>query len=482
MLDCIRQTIARHGMFEAGQTIGVAVSGGADSVCLLHVLRELAPLWDLRLHVLHVNHHLRGADSDADAEFVRRLAAELGLPFTLRDVAIATGDNLEQAARAARLSFFTEMIANGCVTRVATGHTRSDQAETVLFRFLRGAGTAGLAGIRPVTTDGMVRPLLEIDRAEVLDFLRQRGIPWREDATNRSRAFARNRIRHDLLPQLVRDWNPALERNLAQTADWALAEEAYWDTEIVRLADRCLVPAPDSLLLDATNLRQLPLAAARRLLRHAIQVVKGDLLGIGFEHVNGILQMATATEGHNRLQAPGLDVIRSFTWLRFARPATNGLAARNYRFSAAVPGVFRVPGTELEICLEIIEKSNSSGDAISVYNELMGAVDWRRLSGSLELRNWRPGDQYQPQGARGAEKIKTMFQQFRVPLWERRHWPVLTDGPTIVWAHRFGTAAHYAADSSTPRILAIRESGIARESRGVYKNKGHFSSNAGRED
>lgn len=481
MLDRIRQTIARHRMFEAGHLVGIAVSGGADSVCLLYVLRELAPHWNLHLHVLHLNHHLRGADSGADAEFVRRIAAEFGLPFTLRDASIATGDNLEQAARAARLSFYTGMIANEQLTRVATGHTRSDQSETVLFRFLRGAGTAGLAGIRPVTTQGIVRPLLEIDHAEVLDFLRQRGISWREDATNHSRVFARNRIRHDLLPQLVRDWNPALDRNLAQTADWALAEEAYWDTEVARLAERYLVPAPDALLLDCTNLRKLPLAAARRLVRHVIGRVKGDLLGIGFDHVNGILDLAIAGEGHSRLQAPGVDVIRSFSWLRFARPVTNGLATRNYHFPAAIPGVFRVPGTELEISLEIIEKSNSSGDPISVYNELMGAIDWRRLSGALELRNWRPGDQYQPQGASGAEKIKTMFQQFRVPLWERRHWPVLTDGPAIVWAYRFGTAASYVADSLSPRILAIRETGIVGTPYSVYNNEGLFLSNSGRE-
>jgi tRNA(Ile)-lysidine synthase len=475
LLDRIRQTIARHGMFESGQTVGVAVSGGADSVCLLHVLRDLAPHWDLHLHVLHVNHCLRAAESDQDVEFVRRLALEFGLPFTLREVRVAAqDDNLEQAARQARLSFFSEMISSGQVKRVATGHTRSDQAETVLFRFLRGAGTAGLAGIRPVTSSGIVRPLLEIDRADVLEFLRQRAIPWREDATNHSVTFARNRIRHDLLPQLVRDWNPALDRNLAQTADWALAEEAYWDAEIHRLAGEYLVSSLDTILIETTNLRKLPLAGARRLVRHAIGIVKGDLLGIAFDHVNGILDMATATEGHGRLQVPGVDVMRSFTWLRFARPATNGLAARNYQFPASVPGIFRVPGTELEICLEIIEKSNSSGDAISVYNETMGAIDWHRLSGSLQLRNWRPGDQYQPQGAAGMEKIKTLFQQFHVPLWERRHWPVLADGPAIVWAHRFGPAANYVADSSTQRILGIREIRIVAHPLGVYTNKGNF--------
>jgi len=483
VLDRIRHTIARHAMFEAGQTVGVAVSGGADSVCLLHVLRELAPQWDLRLHVLHVNHHLRGAESDADAEFVRRLAAEFGFPFTGRDAAIAAGDNLEQAAREARISFFREMIASLPVARVATGHTRSDQAETVLFRFLRGAGSAGLAAIRPVTAEGLVRPLLEVARAEILDFLRQRGIPWCEDSTNRSPVFARNRIRHHLLPQLIQQWNPALERNLAQTADWALAEEAYWNEEIDRLSERYIVPAADSFLLETTNLRKLSLAAGRRLVRRAIALVRGDLLGIDFEHVNGILEMAAATEGHGRLQAPGLDVMRSFTWLRFGRPTINALASRNYRLTATVPGVFPIPGTELEICLEIIEKSTVSGDPISVYNETMAAVNWHRVSGPLEFRNWRPGDQYQPQGSTGTQKIKTLFQESRVPLWERRHWPVLTEGGSIVWAHQFGTAADYAADAATPVVLRIRETRVVGRQSGIYKIKGHFSHViAGRED
>src|SRR5581483_2814176 len=274
------------------------------------------------------------AESEEDAEFVRRLAASFGLPFHIREAEIPAGDNLEQAAREARLSFFEEVISQNQVQRVATGHTRADQAETVLFRFLRGAGTAGLAGIRPVTSHGIVRPLLAIDRAEVLDFLHQRGIAWREDSTNRSLAFARNRIRHELLPRLTAEWNPALPQTLAQTADWALAEENYWNTEINRLAGRYLVAGIDSVLIETNRLKELPLAAARRLVRRAIEGVKGDLRGIDFCHVNGIMEMASASEGHGRLQAPGLDVMRSFEWLRLARPVSNGLAGRNYRFSA----------------------------------------------------------------------------------------------------------------------------------------------------
>ena len=215
MIERVVGNITRYSMFRPGQRIGVAVSGGADSVCLLHVLRELAPRWELRLTVLHLDHQLRGEESRQDALFVRELAAALDLPFELREIDVhslcgETGDNLEQAARAARLEFFRSFLQAGTLDRVAVGHTRSDQAETVLFRFLRGSGTAGLSGIRPVTEDGIVRPLLEIQRPEIEQYLRERGIAWRTDSTNVSSAFARNRIRQELLPQLTREWNPRM--------------------------------------------------------------------------------------------------------------------------------------------------------------------------------------------------------------------------------------------------------------------------------
>jgi tRNA(Ile)-lysidine synthase len=461
VLQRIAQTIARHRMFEPGQKVGVAVSGGGDSVCLLHVLLELAPQWDLHLSVLHLDHGLRGGESRADAEFVRDLAARLGLPFCLRETPVAQSpDNLEQAARQARLAFFRETVAGGAVERVATGHTRSDQAETVLFRFLRGSGTAGLAGIRPVTAEGIVRPLLEVERSEVRQFLLERGIAWREDSTNSSLQFARNRIRHELLPQIAREWNPAIGETLANTADWALAEEAWWDAEIDRLACQHFTTSQNAILLRAGVLPALPLAVARRLVRRAMELAKGDLRGIDFGHIRSVMDLARSPEGHGRLQAPGLDIFRSFEWLRFGQPGTGGLESRNYRLPLAVPGTVRVPGTSLAISLELIDKSGPSVSPEWVYNDWVGCLDWQRLSGSLELRNWRPGDQYQPAGYSGQEKIKTLFQQARIPLWERRHWPVVTDGSSIVWARRFGPAAGLVAEQDAKVILKIREDAI----------------------
>ena len=229
--------------------------------------------------------------------------------------AAETGDNLEQAARRERRRIFGELIRSGKLDRVALGHTRSDQAETVLFRFLRGSGTAGLAGIRPVTKDGFVRPLLAVDRADVEQYLRERGIPWREDSSNASLAFARNRIRHELLPQLIRDWNPALVETLAHTADWAFEEEAWWAAEIERLAAIHLQIKPPAVYLRARALEDLPPAAARRLARRAIECVKGDLLGIDFSHVRQILALAAQ---HGGRRPPASSRRGCFPFLRMA--------------------------------------------------------------------------------------------------------------------------------------------------------------------
>jgi tRNA(Ile)-lysidine synthase len=340
------------------------------------------------------------------------------------------------------------VIERGEADRVALGHTRSDQAETVLFRFLRGAGTAGLAGIRPVTRDGIIRPLIETDREDVRRYLQARNIAWREDSSNASLDFARNRIRHQLLPQLAREWNPAIAETLAQTADWALAEEDFWETELdlpTRLSD-------GGVLLRVDHLSTLPLAAARRVVRRGIELAKGDLRSVSFPHVEAILALAAGSEG-GRTQIPELDVCRSFEWIRLAPAA----AATPYRLPVSVPGRLPVPGTGFLLSLELIDKSETFDSGDSVYNSEMGNLDWARLSGNLELRNWLPGDRYQPLGASGEQKIADLFQDARIPSWDRGQWPVLMDGPEIVWALRFGPAVGRAASPGSKKLLAVKE-------------------------
>ena len=454
LLDCVVQTIERHGMFASGDRVCVAVSGGADSVCLLYVLRAVAARWRLDLSMVHVNHHLRGEESQSDAAFVGALAAELGLPFTLHELDLSSSPgNLEQSARNARLTIFHEFLASGLASRVALGHTRSDQAETVLFRFLRGSGATGLAAIRPVTGEGIVRPLIEIERPEIVEFLRARGIPWREDSTNATLNFARNRIRHQLLPQLAREWNPALAETLAHTADLLLAEEAYWQDEMDRLAGLHLARRDDAILVSAATIAALPLAVARRLVRHAIRLAGGDRTAGAFQQVARVLALAARPQGTGRAQLPGIEVRRSFDWLYFGSAAP----ADGYSVCAAVPGITRIPGSDLAISLVLFENPETTRFPDNVYNGEVGCLDWNRLSGPLELRSWRPGDQYQPVGIPAAKKIKTLFQEARIPVWERAQWPVLTDAESIVWVRRFGTASRVTAGIESSRVLAVGE-------------------------
>ena len=309
-----------------------------------------------------------------------------------------------------------------------------------------------------MTAEGLVRPLLDVSRADVERHLRERGMSWREDSTNADPAFARNRIRHSLLPQLTAGWNPALPQVLAQTAEWARGEEAYWRAELDRLCEGRLTRRGETIILAREWLLSLPLAVARRVVRRVIEEVKGDLRSIDFVHVEAILALAAGGDGHGRLQAPGVDAMRSFEWLRLAPIGLMTLGNRNYRLPLPVPGRVGLPGG-LEIVTEIVENPSLTAVLNSVYNGSVGRLDWERISGTLDVRNWRPGDQYQPRGCSGKESIKSLFQQARVPLWERRHWPVVTLGDVIVWARRFGSAAEFAAAPGTRKVLTISSQG-----------------------
>ena len=446
--------VACHGY----RRIGVAVSGGADSVFLLHALRELG----VAVAVLHVNHGLRGPESDGDEEFVRALAGCFGLPIHVLAAPVPPG-NIEQEARRARYDFFAEQIGAGTCEAVATGHTLDDQAETVLYRFLRGSGTAGLSGIRPVTESGIIRPLLGLRRSEVRSWLTDRNISWREDCSNQNPDFVRNRIRLQHLPELSANVNPALPEVLASTADWAQAEEDYWCAELDHLEPLYLIEKPETILISTKPYRDLPVAVQRRLLRRAIERVRGSLRAIDFRHVEAIREMMATRDGSGRMQLPGLDVYRSFDWLRLSPSGIDSRLERDFEAPLVIPGRTAVSERQITIEMELLDKQD-------VYNKEVQALDWERCAGSLSqglrLRNWRPGDQYQPQGRTAAEKIKTLFQESRIPLWERRTWPVVvqvndvhddTQANAIVWSRRFGVASKFAAGPESGKILTIRE-------------------------
>lgn len=455
--------IARTGMFAPSARVGVAVSGGADSVCLLRLLSALRSNWNLQLTVLHLNHCLRAEESDADEQFVRDLAASCGLPFRCERADVAreaarTNDNLEQAARRARRRFFRALMTTGTLDCVGLGHTKNDQAETVLFRMLRGAFTTGLSGMRPVTPDGFVRPILDLTRSEVETYLKHHGLTWREDSSNSDRRFARNRIRHDLIPMLEREWNPQLSSLFSSYARMAQDDEIYWNTVVSALEPELLTTGVDgATLADVRKLTPLSDAVLRRLVRRAIERIRGDLREIDYTHVAAMVDIVRQGEGHARIQVPGADILRSCDWIRFA-PSAARPATRDYEYTITPPCSVPLPGSVDPIRLELIENSKSA----SPRDTLEARLDWAAVqsvfsrSAPLCLRNWRPGDSYQPIGAQ-EQKIKHLFQESRVPLWERRNWPILAAGSRILWSKGFGPAQQFAADSTSRLVLTIYE-------------------------
>lgn len=393
VMERVARTISRYRMFTPEDRVIVSVSGGADSVCLAHVLRELG----VNLAgVAHFNHKLRGEESDEDERSVAELAGALGVAFYRAEGRVEKG-NLEQEARRARREFLIGLMRDGAGNRAALGHTRDDQAETVLFRVLRGSGLAGLAGILPVTGEGLVRPMIGVTRAEVRDYLRAKGIAWREDSSNGDARFARNRIRMELMPQLREGWNPRVVDALANLADLAYEEEmAHRDD-------------PARVEFGVEELREMPRAEARRAIRAAIRRAKGDLRGIEFEHVERILEMDGA-----RVRVPGAWAIRSC-----GRVAVTGNRGSVSIRTVMVPGTYPAPAGDSEIRLE-------------------PCVNLKVALGPLILRGWTPGDHYHPVGKSRDQKIKEMFSRARVPSWERRGWPILEYEGKIVWARQFG--------------------------------------------
>ncbi|MEP6962187.1 MAG: tRNA lysidine(34) synthetase TilS, partial [Acidobacteriota bacterium] len=443
VLHQVTSTISRYGMLAPGQRVIAAVSGGPDSMCLLYVLRELAPQLGFEIAgVAHFNHKQRGAESDEDERFVARAAAALALPFHTAAGDPAKG-NLEQGLRQIRKAFFRDLIAAGAGDCVALGHTRDDQAETVLFRLMRGSGLAGLAGILPITAEGLIRPLLEIRREEVVAFLRQRGIAWREDSSNRSLRFARNRIRHALLPQLAADWNPDIVDTLARTADLAYQEEVWLAGEVAAHAKQLLSIQPGGIEIEVSQVQPLPAALARRLIRYAIRLVKGDLRGIEYAHVERVLELAGRPSGSGRCSLPGVRVERSlgFVWLQAAQ-ADGPEPPR----AISVPGSYEYGKAFIQFELSSAARDQDACVTLGLEDE----------AGALELRGWRPGDRYRPAGSSREQKLKDLFQKARVPSWRRVSWPILTVRDKILWAKDFGVAAEHAAVGKTGTSFRIR--------------------------
>ncbi len=468
--------LLRQELIQAGDRIGVAISGGADSVALLRLLLELRKDLGIVLSVVHLNHQLRVEESDQDEQFVKSLALDSKLEFRGERAAVKAHAqskhlSLEAAGRELRYSYFHRLLDQNCVDRIATAHTLDDQAETVLLRLVRGTGTRGLAGIYPKLnilaasipsrTSGaafIVRPLLNTSRKELEVYLSEIGQDWREDSSNLDPRFSRNRVRRGMLPWLEANLNPSVRNTLADAAEVARAEEEYWENLVRDLLPKVSVQdsGPHATQLDLRALRELSLALQRRVLRAA-----GAALGmhLEFQHVERVLELVNEKSARGPFSVPGGSVRKSagksHDWLCF-QPENLAISTvlSGFAYALPVPGRIVVNEIQTEFHATLIPAGAPEG-----YNpgDSENLMDARLLAQKLQVRNWREGDRFWPAHTKAPRKIKQLLQERRVTGPERKVWPVIVSGDEIVWMRGFPLPAHLRSKNGTSSAVKIQE-------------------------
>lgn len=423
ILSVIRTAIETHALIEKGQRVLVGVSGGADSVALLYALHFLSARLEFELVVAHLHHGTRGAASDADMRFVQSLCWRLGVPCFTREVDVPeyarqSGRSLEMEAREVRHSFFADTLKVQCADAVVLAHTADDQAETFLLKLARGAGLRGLAGMSAVQRiRGMrvVRPMLDVPRAEIEAFLNRHGLAWREDASNADPQFRRNRIRHEVLPFLEETLNPNIRQTLLRTMD-VLREEDEWISE---LAASCLVSVSSSAgeVICGGRLAAYPAAARRRVIMTWLFQRGVPPAAVDFDCVRRVDELLLSKTGSRSVQITDrLRVLNQYGELR----------------------VSAVDAPEVEVRLELIVKSAhgfivDSASRIGAYPSC-AAIDEAKVAGrKLTVRLIRAGDRMCPLGMSGSRKLQDILVDEKVPRELRRTLPVVVCEGEIVW-------------------------------------------------
>jgi tRNA(Ile)-lysidine synthase len=469
----VLKLIQRHKLLSSGDRVLVAVSGGPDSVALLHLLYDLRDQFGLHLEVAHLQHGMRGEEAREDARFVAELADKLGLPFHLKEVDLpkikstAGKGNLEALARAERYAFFSALARERKLGKIATAHTQDDQAETVLMWLLRGAGLKGLGGMSPLLPcDGdkieadlrlaVIRPLLDISRVDIEAYLSEMGLKFCLDSSNRDPSFLRNWIRLELIPQLKAKTDRRLTSRLARQAELVRDEESFLQELAGAALDRIRTPEG----IERGALLAHNRAVQRRLLRRWIEEARGHLRGLDFQHIDAFLALIAEGPPQSRLAIPGgWELVKEYETLRLEKRFRRA-GARHACYSYELQAGENLSIEEAGLTIQAREIPAPLG---RLPSDLMEAVfDFSDGFPALTLRNFRPGDRFQPLGMAGHKKVKDLFIEKRVPLSVRARLPLLVLDHEVVWIPGYARSDMRKVTAESRAILHLKAISIPR--------------------
>jgi tRNA(Ile)-lysidine synthase len=484
----VKSFIREHSLVERQDCLLVAVSGGPDSICLLHILIQLKDELGIRLHVAHLDHQLRGVESDADAQYVVEMAQRLGIPATIeqQDAKAYQAEHhlsLEEAAREVRYRFLADTASTVGASRIATGHTLDDQAETILMHLVRGTGTRGLRGLKPCTMWQLplgeekrlvvVRPLLRVSRQETTDYCRSHQLKPQIDASNLSLSPLRNRIRLKLLP-LLESYNPRVVEALLRTADIAADELAFLDEETAQLWDGVVRKQGDVIILNKESFGRLHPALKRHLLRTSILELLGSLKDIEMRHVEEIMAALNKPAGRQIILPEGLIFsIEYHRYLLGVEPATlSPFPILEDEFVLKIPGETKFPGWRVEATIIDSKGESESGEVPLTYcspplrmegdkgdglpNNLIAYFDFDKTGEELVMRGRGPGDRFQPLGLTQPKKLGEFMIDAKIPRAWRGRVPVISSPEHIIWLVSWRIDERVKVAEDTKRVLCLR--------------------------
>ncbi len=439
----VTRTIGRYGMIQRGDRVGAAVSGGPDSMALLHALLRYRGPAPFALTVLHLNHGLRGDQSDGDEAFVRAHASDLGLPFLSKKVAIGEirekrKGTLEELGREERYRFFEEAAGSEGLQKIALGHHRDDQAETVLMNVLRGSGLRGLRGMEPVREGRYIRPLLETSRGEILAFLEKNGIPCRRDESNGDLRYRRNRVRHDLFPILEERYNENVRETLARAAA-VLREENDFLEEAARRAARSWRPGPGGeRSISVDEIAAWHPALRRRVIRGLLEALVGAKRQVLSAHVEAVLGLVEGSRREGSLHFPrGVVATREGGLVRFGRKPPGGERGEDaagtaekpsFRYPVTIPGLVEIPEAGRAIRFD-----PAPADHCRLSPRNVVFFDRDKTAPPLFVRGVERGDRIRPLGGPGSRKVRDILTDDKVPRAEREKVPLVVDALGVLW-------------------------------------------------
>jgi tRNA(Ile)-lysidine synthase len=468
-LKTIEKTISVHGMLKPKDSVVIGVSGGPDSVALLHMLFKIAPRFSLRLGVAHLNHCLRQTESDKDAEFVESLASTFDLPCYVqkRDVRRYQRKSrlsLEEAARRVRYEFLYDIANTHQYNKIALGHHADDNAELVLMNLLRGTGTLGLSGIPPKRDHRIIRPMMALNRADIVDFLNQNRLKCVFDRSNADTRHLRNRVRHDLIPMLKTAFNPNISETLNRLSSIIRSEEE-WIGDMVHpfFEKAALCVRENQITLSIPMLNRYHKALQRRVVRMALAKTKGDLRRIGFVNIDSVIDLLEKKSSLGKIDLPdGLRIRRDQDVIHIYRGPGYSPADRrdNHRWDAfsfeyQIKQFEPIFIKEIKAYIRFAELGIENMPDYRCTGQHANFFDKDALNLPMVLRNFRPGDAFRPLGVSGTQKLKKFFIDKKVPQRERLKCPILLSRGKIVWVVGYRIDESVKVTPATKNVLKV---------------------------